>query len=196
MTLAADHTENPTTAVTPAITTADSYQQIARTTAVYPHLGANLTYPALGLAGETGEVLEKILAEAGSDDVIAELGDALWYIANLATEAGIPMSSITEHNTLPEAEHAPLDALEAGSELVIAATKAVETIKKAHRDDNGQLTDARTATLTAQLTDTLLKAASVAASYQSTLTQAAQRNAAKLASRTARGVISGSGDTR
>jgi NTP pyrophosphatase (non-canonical NTP hydrolase) len=36
------------------------YQKESRKTAVYPDQGNNFIYPALGLAGETGEVLEKI----------------------------------------------------------------------------------------------------------------------------------------
>ena len=36
------------------------YQKLSRRTAVYPNIGNNLYYPALGLAGETGEVMNKI----------------------------------------------------------------------------------------------------------------------------------------
>ena len=36
------------------------YQRRSRETAVYPHLGENLVYPALGLCGEAGETAEKI----------------------------------------------------------------------------------------------------------------------------------------
>ena len=36
------------------------YQLLARKTAIYPDQGKNYVYPALGLAGESGEVCEKI----------------------------------------------------------------------------------------------------------------------------------------
>ena len=36
------------------------YQEKSRQTAIYPNLGENFIYPSLGLAGETGEVMEKI----------------------------------------------------------------------------------------------------------------------------------------
>ena len=38
----------------------DDYQQEARKTAVYPDVGSNFWYPALGLAGEAGEVAERV----------------------------------------------------------------------------------------------------------------------------------------
>lgn len=38
----------------------NEYQKKARKTAIYPNIGKNYIYPALGLGGESGEVLEKI----------------------------------------------------------------------------------------------------------------------------------------
>lgn len=86
-----------------------TYQKQAMTTAVYPGRGeGNFTYPALGLAGETGEVCEKlkkaIRDEGGkvSDErrilLAKELGDVLWYIATLATELGLDLEEIAGHN--------------------------------------------------------------------------------------------------
>ena len=64
------------------------YQIRSRATAVYPDAGDNLTYPALGLCGEAGECAA----------LAAELGDVLWYMAQLATEAGLDLDSIAEDN--------------------------------------------------------------------------------------------------
>ncbi|MBI2109656.1 hypothetical protein HYT58_00585, partial [Candidatus Woesearchaeota archaeon] len=36
------------------------YQKQSRKTAIYPKAGFGFVYPAFGLAGETGEVLEKL----------------------------------------------------------------------------------------------------------------------------------------
>jgi len=84
------------------------YQRLSRETAVYPQLGDNLVYPALGLCGEAGETAEKIkkairddggiLTDERRDAVAAELGDVLWYVAQLATEAGLSLETIAEAN--------------------------------------------------------------------------------------------------
>ena len=86
----------------------DTYQKEARKTAIYPNLGNNLWYPALGLTGEAGEVAEKVKKIYRDDmgralpprivDIGKELGDVLWYIANLATELGLDLSIIAEDN--------------------------------------------------------------------------------------------------
>lgn len=85
------------------------YQQGAMSTAIYPGKGqGDWTYPALGLAGETGEISEK-LKKALRDDggrmtderraaLKKELGDVLWYIAALSTELGLDMQQIAEEN--------------------------------------------------------------------------------------------------
>jgi len=38
----------------------NEYQKLSRRTAIYPVIGQSFIYPALGLAGESGEVVEKI----------------------------------------------------------------------------------------------------------------------------------------
>ena len=84
------------------------YQQRSRATAVYPDAGSNLTYPALGLCGEAGEAAEKVkkairddggeLTPERRDALAAELGDVLWYVAQLATEAGLDLDEIAGAN--------------------------------------------------------------------------------------------------
>jgi NTP pyrophosphatase (non-canonical NTP hydrolase) len=84
------------------------YQRRSRATAVYPDLDSNLVYPALGLCGEAGETAEKVkkairddggtLTEERRQAIAAELGDVLWYAAQLATEAGLDLEAIAEAN--------------------------------------------------------------------------------------------------
>ena len=84
------------------------YQGRSRATAVYPGAGENLTYPALGLCGEAGEVAEKVkkmlrddggeLTEVRREALAGELGDVLWYLAQLATEAGLDLDAVAAGN--------------------------------------------------------------------------------------------------
>jgi NTP pyrophosphatase (non-canonical NTP hydrolase) len=84
------------------------YQERSRQTAVYPNAGANLVYPALGLCGEAGEVAEKIKKAIRDDGgtltaerraaLASELGDVLWYVAQLSTEAGLDLAELAEAN--------------------------------------------------------------------------------------------------
>lgn len=84
------------------------YQERSRVTAVYPDAGANLLYPTLGLCGEAGEVAEKVkkmvrddggvLSEERRGALAGELGDVLWYVAQLATEAGLDLGAIAQDN--------------------------------------------------------------------------------------------------
>ena len=84
------------------------YQEKSRKTAKYPEAGNNFVYPTLGLAGESGEVAEKIkkvIRDKGGkiDDetrelIKKELGDVLWYVAQLATELGLSLDDVASHN--------------------------------------------------------------------------------------------------
>jgi len=84
------------------------YQTSALKTAVYPNMGANFPYPALGLAGEAGEVADKlkkvirdndgILTDPVRDAVAKELGDVLWYVSVLAYELDYDLETIASNN--------------------------------------------------------------------------------------------------
>jgi len=84
------------------------YQERSRRTATYPDAGDNIVYPTLGLAGEAGEVAEKVkklMRDDGgvmSDErraaLAGELGDVLWYVAQVAAEAGLDLEEIAQGN--------------------------------------------------------------------------------------------------
>ncbi|MCA9397663.1 nucleoside triphosphate pyrophosphohydrolase family protein [candidate division WWE3 bacterium] len=88
--------------------TFSEYQNESRKTAIYPNVGKNYIYPTLGLVGEAGEVAEKIkkvLRDTDgivSDETISllkkELGDVLWYVAQLAAEFGFELDEVAQHN--------------------------------------------------------------------------------------------------
>lgn len=84
--------------------TFNEYQKLSRKTAVYPNCGNNFIYPTLGLAGESGEVSEKIKKvwrdknccpdNKEKQEIAKELGDVLWYLSQLATELNLSLEKI------------------------------------------------------------------------------------------------------
>ncbi|HNY35920.1 MAG TPA: nucleoside triphosphate pyrophosphohydrolase family protein [Candidatus Pacearchaeota archaeon] len=88
--------------------TFQEYQEEARKTAIYPNKDNNFIYPTLGLAGEAGEVAEKIkkvirdgngiVSEEKKEEITKELGDVLWYVANLSKELGILLEDVAQKN--------------------------------------------------------------------------------------------------
>jgi NTP pyrophosphatase (non-canonical NTP hydrolase) len=86
----------------------EEYQEKSRKTALYPNVGQNFIYPTIGLAGETGEVSEKIkkvirdkngiIDEEDKNAIKKELGDVLWYVSQLAAELGLSLDDIAENN--------------------------------------------------------------------------------------------------
>src|SRR6202048_4161731 len=83
------------------------YQRRSRVTAEYPR-EAWLAYPALGLAGEAGEVAEHAKKAIRDDrgeitdepraQLARELGDVLWYVSQLASELGLDLDVIAREN--------------------------------------------------------------------------------------------------
>ncbi len=85
------------------------YSKQAKKTAVYPDKGeGNFVYPALGLAGEAGEVAEKIkkilrddggeLTTSKREQLSGELGDVLWYWATLCRELNLDPAEVARRN--------------------------------------------------------------------------------------------------
>ena len=89
------------------IHTFDDYQTVAVATAVYPN-DICILYPALGLAGEAGEVankVKKIFRDDGgqvTDDrraqIAKELGGVLWYVAMVCTDLDLNMGDVAREN--------------------------------------------------------------------------------------------------
>lgn len=88
--------------------TFEEYQDIALEFVVYPDQH-DVIYPALKLAGEAGEVAEKVgkrLRDAGGDfaevewreAMKKELGDVLWYISALADDLGYTLEEVADTN--------------------------------------------------------------------------------------------------
>jgi NTP pyrophosphatase (non-canonical NTP hydrolase) len=88
--------------------TFDEYQTLAKRTAIYPDIGKNFIYPTLGLAGEAGEVANKVKKIFRDDNGVVrperveeikkELGDVLWYLAQLSGEFGFALDDVARLN--------------------------------------------------------------------------------------------------
>ena len=88
--------------------TFDEYQKESQKTARYPVVGAPFIYPTLGLVGEAGEVAEKIkkimrdnsgvVDNVRKTEVMKEMGDVLWYLAQLAVTLDMSLEDIAINN--------------------------------------------------------------------------------------------------
>ncbi len=86
----------------------NDYQEKSRKTAKYPAIGHSVIYPTLGLVNEAGEVagkVKKVFRDKNGEingetksALRAELGDVLWYLAQVATELGLTLDEIAEYN--------------------------------------------------------------------------------------------------
>lgn len=95
--------------------TMNEYQIEAKKTADFPTVmvgneEVSWIYPAMGLAGEAGEVVEKLKkilrnkeGKITLEDVVAvtkEIGDVLWYLAILADELGVELENAAMGNVM------------------------------------------------------------------------------------------------
>ena len=86
----------------------NEYQNKSKETARYPNVGKNIVYPTLGLTGEAGEVADKVKKVLRDSNGVfgrkeklelkLELGDVLWYIAQLSTELGFDLNDVALDN--------------------------------------------------------------------------------------------------
>jgi NTP pyrophosphatase (non-canonical NTP hydrolase) len=84
------------------------YQTKSRRTANYPSVGHPVIYPTLGLTNEAGEVAGKvkkifrdkggIIGEAERQALKSELGDVLWYLAQVCTELDLSLDQVAKYN--------------------------------------------------------------------------------------------------
>lgn len=83
------------------------YGKRAYALAIYPRVNAYV-YPALKLAGEAGEVAEKVGKSLRGDfslddpnvklELLKELGDVLWYVNALANDLGSDLQTVADMN--------------------------------------------------------------------------------------------------
>lgn len=82
----------------------DDYQKLAARTRLQRDYSENLTHSALGIAGEVGELVNKIKKliyhkhENIIPEIVEELGDCFWYLSDIATTFGVDLSVVTSRN--------------------------------------------------------------------------------------------------
>ena len=85
----------------------NDYQKRALETAIYPN-EEKVIYPALGMAGEAGEVADKVkkiirdnnskISNEKALEIAKEIGDVLWYCATMANDLGFDLETIAKMN--------------------------------------------------------------------------------------------------
>lgn len=92
----------------------DDYQEQTRRHASYPEADKGtlkgVVYTTLGLAGEAGEIPNKVKKIIRDNDgvitpevreaICKEIGDVLWYTARLADELRMPLDLIAQNNLI------------------------------------------------------------------------------------------------
>lgn len=85
--------------------TGNEYQKLTRLTRFSEDKEKMLINGVMGLCGETGEVVDIIKKYLfhnkpllGADDLMLELGDVLWYIAEIADVFGYNFDTLFEKN--------------------------------------------------------------------------------------------------
>jgi len=90
----------------------NDYQKFTCSTKIYPP-EQGIVYNIFGLAGETGEICEKVkklirdkkkkitkkgLSKEDKLEIVKELGDLTWYISTLADELGYTLQEVIDIN--------------------------------------------------------------------------------------------------
>lgn len=187
----------------------NAYQRIATKSAIYPGQGTplGLLYVTLKLNGEAGELLS-----ATPDNLVKELGDVCWYLGAIHNELKLPLSNVL---CVPVSKFQPrVDRL---SDVIIAASVIAETVGKTMRDDNlielvysydhgaavflandiTRLSGDRREKINAQLGIIYIMINRIAyRRINSDVPAVLLKNLIKLACRTDRGTLRGSGDDR
>lgn len=169
------------------------YQIQSMSTAVYPE-ELKLIYPAMGLAGEIGEVCNKLkkvfrdnhgtITPVGMVELAKEVGDCIWYVAAVATDAGLTLSELyTARSSNVTLVMIPL-------RLAVCVGRVTQIVSQAVEDPEG-------VRLLAQPLERIGNLLSQLCWMMGTsLNQVAEMNRQKLLDRQARGTLQGSGDNR
>jgi NTP pyrophosphatase (non-canonical NTP hydrolase) len=175
----------------------NEYQNEAMRTAIYPE-DRGLEYTALGFSSEVGELAEAWLngkGREGTIKVLSEAGDNYWYVSAIAHSLGEALESVFVFANVNESiDYMPLDDL--FLELAVQAGNIAGAVKKAIRDNGGQLTDDKYDLVMDSLANSLKVLDNIVLHFNATPAGVQAANLDKLADRQRRNVLGGSGDNR
>lgn len=178
--------------------TYNEYKVAAMKTATYPKDMAEL-YLDLGIHGEAGEVCDKFkklirdkgwrpgkdIAPADRQDILLELGDVMWYIANISVVFNVPMHFKNRRN-ISETDPDQNNLLRADA-ATCTVSELIKTIRSLHSEiDHGRN----------HLPWVVYAIAVIAHCLGSSLEEVCQMNIEKLRDRQERQALGGSGDHR
>ena len=162
-----------------------------------------LFYVSLGLAGEIGEMQEKVLAGNPENitDVVGEIGDVYWYISQVCMELNTPMGYLL--SIVPKYESTRkiiYDPEMITCSLLLTCSvwsgRISDITKKLLRDSHGHLEPDKKTKILENLTKILMAVRSICAIVGTTPDHCMEKNIEKLYSRMERGKLGGSGDNR
>lgn len=206
--------------------TYNEYQQGALATDLYPAAYAPMLH-TLGLCDEAAEVVEKLyhydILSQSKDlpedvvayvrDVMAELGDVMWYVACLSNDlehrlesdltlGGKDNTFLTNEALIRAIRDFEADIPEGRRVIVHVSHLTVHTgyiagrIKKAYRDHDGNIDYDLRMVIAERLRSVTFHIAAIAYNFGFMLDTILQHNHDKLASRAQRGTLHGDGDNR
>lgn len=173
----------------------NDYQQAAHETAIYPADKA-LDYLIPGLLVEAVELLTAVRY---SPKFVGELGDVTWFVVEICGALRIDVSDIyTPPDTALKLQSvATIGYYDAWARRVVSYASGICNLwVKAVRDKGSVLSLEDTTKIHAWLASLLYTVEQLAALHDLTLADVFQANIDKLASRAARGVLTGNGDER
>jgi len=173
-----------------------TYQIESRKTAIYPGLDKDISYVLMGFMGEFGELSEKfkkvmrdnngVMSQERIDGIINELGDILWYLFQVYSEAKIDFEKeYVEKQLFIEQKSSLLNLLVAMncaiSDIAIFCVSKNQVLLSCITDPSNSLVSC---------IKCLCQACNI------TIEEIMDKNIEKLKSRLERNVIKGEGDNR
>lgn len=185
------------------------YQKATRRTAIYLRREhGRMLCPALGLIGECGEVAEKAKKLIRDDDwdmtpdriaaIKKELGDCMWYCANICSDTGNDLSVIYGmRGHIITQQIKALTFLRLVFHMNKHASIVAEALNRWYHDDNSDLNlSGRYLEIPHNLSHVVVCIQEIARHFNSTLEDICIANLKNLAGRQERGTVHGNGNNR